>query len=188
MTDKELGFWFAVTNGGAGLLGGYLGGELAHRFARNNEPLQLKWMAVAVVVSTIMLEAVFLTHDRGVALWWMSANMVVGVTVNGPLFAILMTIVPQHMRATSTAILNFLSNLIGMGLGPLAAGALSDHFHPVFGDESLRYVLLVLTPGYLWAAWHTWAPHKTVLNDVRMAELDMEGTPEEEAGASAPAH
>lgn len=173
MTDKELGFWFAVTNGVGGLIGTYVGGELAHRFARNNEPLQLKWMAVANVVSTIMLEAVFISHQRNVALWWITASMVVGTTVNGPLYAILMTIVPEHMRATSTAILYLLGNLIGMGLGPLAAGALSDHFRPLFGEESLRYVLLALTPGYLWAAWHTWVPHKTVLQDARMAELEI---------------
>lgn len=184
MKDDELGVWFAVTNGVAGFVGTYLGGELAYRFARHNEPLQLKWMAAVSVVSTLMQGAVFLTHNRYLALGFMAASIVLGLTTSGPVWAILMTIVPQRMRATSTAILYLLGNLIGMGIGPMAAGALSDFFRPLFGEESLRYVLLVLTPGYLWAAWHTWAPHKTVLYDARMAEIELQGAREEEAAAT----
>lgn len=178
MKDAELGVWFAATNGVGGLVATYAGGELAHRFARNNEPLQLKVSAVLMVLSTIALGAVFLTSNRYLALGLMLAFIVLQMPSQGPMSAIQLTIVPVTMRATSVSLVNMLASLAGMGIGPLAGGALSDFLHPLFGEESLRYALLILTPGYLWCAWHTWAPHRTVLHDARMAEVDSQGAPE----------
>jgi hypothetical protein len=70
------------------------------------------------------------------------------------------------MRAVSVAIIYLFANLIGMGLGPLAAGALSDAFRPWAGEESLRYALLALCPGYLWAAVHIFWSSRTVFGDL----------------------
>jgi hypothetical protein len=63
-----------------------------------------------------------------------------------------------------------LANLIGMGLGPLAAGALSDSLQPHVGGESLRYALLILCPGYFFAAYHLWRASSTVAHDVSAAQ------------------
>jgi hypothetical protein len=71
--------------------------------------------------------------------------------------------------------MNLFANLIGMGLGPLAAGALSDALRPLFGEESLRYALLALCPGYLWAGWHLWQASKTVASDLEVVREDHEG-------------
>ena len=50
--------------------------------------------------------------------------------------------VPPGMRALTSAILFFILNIIGLGLGPLTTGALST-FEPSFGGNSLRYAMLV---------------------------------------------
>jgi MFS family permease len=88
-------------------------------------------------------------------------------SINGPLFAIIQSLIPEHMRAMSIALVLLAGNLIGMGLGPLAAGMLSDFFHAWAGQESLRYALLALCPGYLWTGWHLWHASKTVRNDLK---------------------
>ena len=46
------------------------------------------------------------------------------------------------MRALTSAILFFVLNLIGLGMGPLTAGLLSDHFTELYGVDGLRYALL----------------------------------------------
>jgi hypothetical protein len=84
-----------------------------------------------------------------------------------PLFATIQTLIPEDRRAMSIAIIYLFSNLIGMGLGPLATGVLSDLLRRAFGEESLRYALLALCPGYLWAAWHAWRASTTVRDDLR---------------------
>jgi len=50
--------------------------------------------------------------------------------INGPLFAIVQTLMPQRLRAVSISLIYLFGNLVGMGLGPLAIGALSDRFRP----------------------------------------------------------
>ncbi|MOA11368.1 hypothetical protein D3C78_1313040 [compost metagenome] len=40
------------------------------------------------------------------------------------------------------AMQTILSTILGVGLGPLATGMLSDLLLPTFGQESLRYALL----------------------------------------------
>ena len=56
------------------------------------------------------------------------------------------------MRATASAIFLFVNNLIGIGLGNLLIGAISDGLKERLGDESLRYAILSGTGFYLIAA------------------------------------
>jgi hypothetical protein len=59
-----------------------------------------------------------------------------------------------HRRATAVSLTLFLSSLVGLGLGPLVIGLLSDALKPAFGQESLRYALLGSSSVLLWAAVH----------------------------------
>ena len=49
------------------------------------------------------------------------------------------------MRATAAAILLFIVNLVGAGLGPLVVGFLNDQYAPYWGDEAIRYSLLSIS-------------------------------------------
>jgi hypothetical protein len=73
------------------------------------------------------------------------------------------------MRAMSVAVTYLFANLIGMGFGPLATGALSEALRPSFGEESLRYALLILCPGYFLAAWHLRCASRAVMRDLRLS-------------------
>jgi MFS family permease len=87
----------------------------------------------------------------------------------GPILAVIQTLVAPRMRATALALVFLFANLIGAGLGPLAAGALSDALRPRLGEESLRYALVLLSSGFLWAAWHLWRASRTVVRDLAAA-------------------
>ncbi|MBT8471291.1 MAG: hypothetical protein KJN99_01725, partial [Marinicaulis sp.] len=54
--------------------------------------------------------------------------------------------------ATASAIFLFINNLIGIGLGNLAIGAISDTLKTQYGDESLRYAILSGAVFYVIAA------------------------------------
>jgi hypothetical protein len=45
-------------------------------------------------------------------------------------------------------------NLVALGLGPLAVGALSDALAPAYHKDSLRYALLLTSLVNVWAAVH----------------------------------
>jgi MFS family permease len=162
----ELGTWFAVIYGAATALGIYVGGEWASRRAAHDERLQLKVIAVVKCSLGVIGFFVYFSPNPYLAFGLMALVAVVGATAFGPLLATIQTLVPERMRATSIALIYLFANLIGMGLGPLATGFLSDMFRPWAGDESLRYALLALCPGYLWVAWHTWEASRTVTRDL----------------------
>lgn len=161
----EIGTWFAVIYGVGGLLGTYAGGEVAARFAANDERLQLAVLALLYGVFVVLTAGVYLAPSLGMALCVLAVSSIGHATVNGPMFAATQTLVPPRMRAMSIAIILFSSNLIGLGLGPLAVGALSDALRPSLGDESLRYALLAMSPGYLWCAWHLWRASRALTRD-----------------------
>jgi MFS family permease len=78
----------------------------------------------------------------------------------GPTFSLIQTLAPLKMRSVWAAITLLVINLIGLGLGPTMVGVFSDLLEPRFGDQSLRYALLIIaafTPlaiaCYLRAAW-----------------------------------
>ena len=64
------------------------------------------------------------------------------------------TYVAPHRRATAIAVILFTSSLLGLGLGPVAVGVLSDLLAPNLGIESLRYALIATTVIPFWAAVH----------------------------------
>ena len=59
----------------------------------------------------------------------------------GPTYSAAQGLVPLRARAIAAAALLFFQNLIGLGLGPLFFGMLSDWLRPEFGENSVRYVL-----------------------------------------------
>jgi hypothetical protein len=70
----------------------------------------------------------------------------------GPVISAFQHLVQPNMRATASAIFLFVNNLIGIGLGNLLIGRISDGLAARFGDESLRYAILAGTLFYLIAA------------------------------------
>jgi MFS family permease len=171
LTGGQLGTSLALTFGVAGVLGAYLGGELATRYAPQNERLQLRALGLSISGAGGLSFLAYLSTSSIVVLGLTGLAMLALNTVNGPLFATVQTLVPERMRAVAFSLVYLVANLVGMGLGPLAAGILSDAMQPWAGNESLRYALLILSPGYFWAAWHAWQASRTVARDLAAQAL-----------------
>jgi MFS transporter, Spinster family, sphingosine-1-phosphate transporter len=162
----ELGTWFAAIYGLGGMVGTYLGGEFAARRAASDERLQLRTIAFAYSSFGLLSACAYLAPNFYLAMSFLALATVGANIISGPLFAVIQTLVPDRMRAMSIALIYLFANLIGTGLGPLLAGALSDLLREGFGDESLRYALLIMCPGYAWAAAHLWQASRTVTDDL----------------------
>lgn len=173
LSTGELGTWFAMLSGLGGVLGAYFGGTWASRYAAGNERLQLAAIALTYCALAFVMASIFVIPNLYIAFGCFGLATFGASAALGPLFATIQTMVPERMRAMSIALIYLFANLIGLGLGPLAAGALSDTLRPWFGEESLRYALLALCPGYLWAGWYLWRARWTV-----MAELAQPRSPQ----------
>ena len=70
----------------------------------------------------------------------------------GPISTSIQHLVPPQMRATASASFLFINNLIGIGLGTMILGAMSDALTASYGAEALRYAILAALSFYLLAA------------------------------------
>jgi len=170
LATGELGTWLAVFYGGGTLLGTLLGAELFNRYAARDERLQLLAIAVIYALFAMLSAGVYLAPNHYAAFAILGVSVIAGGATNGPLFAATQTLVPPGMRAMSVAIVLFFANLVGAGLGPLIVGVLSDLLRPLAGEDSLRFALVALCPGYFWCAWHLWKASRTAAADVAAAE------------------
>lgn len=166
METGELGTWYALIWGGAGIVGTLLSGEIAARFFPQKEHLQLRILAVVQCFLVLTSLVIYLAPDKFMALGAMSVTAILGATMNVPLFALIQALVPSNMQATSIALLMLLANLIGMGFGPLAVGVFSDVLSIYFGEQSLRYALVLIAPGYAWVSLHLWRASVSVGADL----------------------
>ncbi len=165
----ELGIFFTLVYGLPSLLGLYLGGEWASRWAANNERLQLQTIAAVQVGFSIIWALVYLTHSILLAFALIVIATLGANTTTAPMQGMILTLVPPRMRAMSMSIIFLFTNLIGLGLGPLATGALSDALRAHFGQESLRYALLILDPGFVWVGWYVWRASQNITRDLEGA-------------------
>lgn len=171
MDAAEVGTWFAIAWGGIGLVGTYLGGYLAQRYAARKESLQIRCCAVAYVIAGVCYAMLFLSDSAHQALIFMSVSVGLGGMMNGPIFSAIQSLVNDSMRSVTLALIFLLANFIGLGLGPLAVGALSDFLVEQWGQESLRYALLAFTPGIVWVSFFYWKAAKTIEADIKVVEL-----------------
>ncbi len=171
----ELGLWLTVVFGVGGVIGTFLSGRWATRRAAKNEGLQLKAIAAACAVSGVLWALMYTSSHLFLALSYMALAGLAFSATSAPLFATLQTLVPERMRATSVAVFYLCSNLVGTGLGPLVVGATSDALQPRMGNESLRYALILMCPGYLWCAWYFWRASQSVSDDIASLREDSSG-------------
>lgn len=127
---------------GTGLL---IGGLLANKAGRHDARLPLQVGAAAIALSLpIVVVSLFVPSAHASILLVLLAGLLWSVS-NGPVVAALYGSVAPAMRATGGALSIFLTSVLGLGLGPLFVGLLSDLLAPSLGVESLRYALLVPT-------------------------------------------
>ena len=170
MSVNELGSWFALSWGFFGLLGGYIGGALTTRYAAKNEPLQMRVIAIICILSGFLFCAICLSADPYIALSLLCGVGFLANTTNGAVFSAIQSLVDERMRSTAIAILFLMANLIGLGLGPVSLGALSDYLSSQWAEESLRYALAVFSPGYVIVAFYYWRASRTIRQSIEYLE------------------
>jgi MFS family permease len=172
INTAELGAWYGLIWGVGGVVGTYAGGHLASRYAADDERLQLKAMAGLLAGFIPLYLGIYLVHNIHVVFGLMTVGALLLTAMVAPLFALLQQVVSANMRAMAIAVALLLSNLIGMGVGPVVVGAISDFLAPRLGDGSLRAALVIWTPGYLWAVAHLLRARRYVCEEIESSRAE----------------
>jgi predicted MFS family arabinose efflux permease len=135
--------------GGIQLVGGvagvWLGGLVGDRLkqARPSAYALVPTVTYALCLPTFLLA--FSSHSIMMAAILFLIPTALSLAWFGPVIGAINGLVPGHMRATASAMFLFINNLIGLGLGSLIIGTISDALKTHYGDEALRYSAMSTT-------------------------------------------
>jgi predicted MFS family arabinose efflux permease len=156
LTPGEVGLYFGVVNGVAGALGTWLGGWLADRFGSVNRRHVLSAPAIGMALAVPLQLYAYSAGYWVLGLAVLAIPTMLNSFYYGPTYSSVQGLVPLRARAMASAVMLFCQNLIGLGLGPLLFGMLSDAFKPEYGDGSVQVVLYVASLLGLLPAFFFW--------------------------------
>ena len=135
-----------------GCSGVFAGGWLADRFGARDRGWYAKLPAIAWLVTAPTFAAGLLAPNLTVAWPLLLIPNALNILWLGPVITAVQHLVPRHMRATASASFLLINNLVGLGIGPLLIGRLSDALKHSYGAEALRYAAVGCTAFYILAA------------------------------------
>lgn len=152
MTLLDASLYFGAILFVGGIAGIWMGGSLADRFGAARRRNYALIPAVAFLATVPFYVGAVTSSSLALSFALFLVPTALGLVWLGPTLSAIQHVVPPGMRATASAVFLFVNNLIGIGLGTVALGALSDALAVHFGDDSLRYAILAGTSFYLVAA------------------------------------
>ena len=170
MQIASLGLWLGLIYGFAGGFGFFMGGFIADRIGRDGHRKALSFVAVAMLVTLVFYVAVFLTSSP---VWCLLLYILPAATANvylAPVLSQTQSLVSLRMRSVASSLVLLIINIIGLAMGPLVTGMISDALEPALGVESMRYSLLSVSVVVLpVAAWCFFQAGKSIDSDLLRA-------------------
>lgn len=146
MPTGELGTWLALIIGVGGAIGVVGSGVIADKMGKKDKRWYM-WVAVcACAISVPFQIATFLVDSPYAALMCMTIPSILSNAYLGATIASVHSMVGLKMRAVSSALLFFILNIIGLGMGPTTVGLVSDLLGDQHGIDSLRYAMMYIIP------------------------------------------
>lgn len=162
LTPGQVGLWLGLCQGISGMIGMVLGGVLADRMSGPRKENTLVVPAIGLVASAPVFIVVYSLSDWRLAFMVSCISSIVSSFYYGPVFSTGQRLAGAESRALASAILIFAQNLIGLGLGPLAFGALSDWLAGQVGGESVRWAMLTAACLHVVPAFFFWRSQRLI--------------------------
>jgi len=135
-----------------GVLGIILGGVLGDLLGKAKKAAYARVPAFAFLLTFPFYVAAVLSPNITMASILFLVPTALGLMWLGPVLSAFQHLVRPNMRSTASSIFLLVNNLLGIGGGIYVLGQLSTFLQPTFGDESLRYSILVGSLLYVVAA------------------------------------
>jgi MFS family permease len=145
MSSGATGTTMALVAGLGNSVSVFIAGYLADRLGHRDKRWYLWIAGIPGLLAVPFLLACLYVEDVRLSIAWMLAHVLMISASLGPVIAISHSLVPQNMRAMTSAILFLVLNLVGLGAGPVAVGLISDALNASLGQEALRYALAIVS-------------------------------------------
>jgi len=132
-----------------GTFGVFAGGWLADRLGQRDRSWYARLPAIAWLITAPTFVLGLMITNPWAAWPLLLIPNALNILWLGPVTTAVQHLVPRELRATASASFLLINNLIGLGVGPMLIGALSDMFKTRFGTEALRYAAVSVVGFYL---------------------------------------
>ena len=132
-----------------GVAGTLLGGWFGDRIGARSPAAYALIPAVSFVIAAPIYALGLFGSSLTVAWLLFVVGQTLALAWLGPVIAAIQHIVPANMRATASACMLFINNLIGIGFGIFFLGFMSDRMDAAYGPHALRYSMLYGLTFYL---------------------------------------
>lgn len=159
MNYGELGWKLGVMVGITGGFGAWFGGKTGDLIGKRDPALPLLASGLVLVLAAPGMIAAIYAENANVAIALLGFPTFAATFYFGPSFAAVQSLASDRTRAMAVAIYLMLAGLIGLGIGPVFVGGLSDYFAGGNRDleaSALQQALMVLALFNLWAGFHYW--------------------------------
>lgn len=141
LSTTEAGLSLAVALGASGIVGTWLGGKIADTFGKRDKRHLLTMPAIGMAIAAPLLFASYSAADWRIGIALLIVPTILNASYYGPAYGCVQGLVRPELRAVAASLVVFGQNLIGLGMGPLLFGVLSDALQPMAGTDSVRWVL-----------------------------------------------
>jgi len=175
MSLAHVGVSLGVLTGVCGGLGTLVGGWQGARRGSDGLHAMIPIPVIGMLLCAPLYTTALMLQSGTAALGLMAPTFILGALWTAPSIALTQSLAPVAMRARASAVYIVAANLVGVSMGPLVAGILSDWYAGADGvnaSTGLRNALMTLTLFFVWGACH-W------LHAARL--LKREGMPSEQS-------
>ena len=168
MAIGDIGWRLALITGLGGAIAIAVSGWLTDRLSERSQTWYARFPAITIALTLPLAPLTFLAADSGTMFLAYIPYEMLGATWLGASLAVAHSIVDLRQRAVASAVLFFLINLVGLGLGPLLIGVLSDALRPAWGDAGgLRWAIIVTAlTAKAWCVLHFWLAARALRRDL----------------------
>jgi len=178
MSPGAIGTALGLIIGIAGGIGTFLGGFLADRLGLRDIRWYMWIPALGFLVAVPASLGVFFFDNIYLILALYVIPAFGSNLYTGPTFGMTQSLAPLAMRASASALLLFIINIIGLVLGPTTLGWLSDLFADILDmteSLALRWALAICSLIYLVSAVNYWLAARHLKADLAVSRAEASG-------------
>lgn len=139
LNTAQIGTYAGLLRGIGGLVGTLAGGYLSDWAGRKDVRWRIYVSAIASMLTAPAVLVFLFAPSLTVCLIGFTAAMMLSPVHVGPLVGVSHSVVKVGMRAFATSVIYLISEVVGLGLGPLFIGAFNDHYAHQLGVGVIRY-------------------------------------------------
>ncbi len=140
----QVGAWFQPLRGGVSAIGILAGGLLSSRLEKLDERWRC-WIPGLACILMAPFQFIYLfAADKPVWISAYAAAALFSIMHQGPIYAVYVSVAKARSRAVAVSVALLGATVVGQFGGPILIGWLNDQMHARFGDEAIRYSMLVV--------------------------------------------